>query len=274
MKIALLHPGAMGSSIAAALKSNNHQVYWITTGRSPATRERAKKLALNPIEGFKDLREMDAVVSICPPGAAESVANEVLASKFDGIYLDANAIAPSTATRLSTRVGSGFVDGGIIGPPAIQAGSTRLYLSGAEAEHVQDWFEGSALESIVVSSEPGAASALKMCYAAYTKGSAALILAVRALAEVSGVTDALTAEWSISQPGLEQRSERIAQGTGPKAWRFTAEMEEIAETFSSAQLPGEFHQAAAKIYRRLAALKDSPHPTLDDVLALLLNKKS
>lgn len=111
-----------------------------------------------------------------------------------------------------------------------------------------------------------------MCYAAFTKGSAALLLAVRALAAHADVTETLLAEWDRSQPGLRQRSEAQAQAVGPKAWRFEGEMREIAASFEEAELPGGFHQAAAEIYRRLRPLKDQPSPELAVVIEQLLRE--
>ena len=96
----------------------------------------------------------------------------------------------------------------------------------------------------------GAASAVKMAYASWTKGSAALLLAARALARAEGVEETLLAEWGISQPGLEERSARAAGAAAAKGWRWIAEMEEIAATMAAAGLPEGFHQAAAEIYRR------------------------
>jgi 3-hydroxyisobutyrate dehydrogenase-like beta-hydroxyacid dehydrogenase len=166
-------------------------------------------------------------------------------------------------------VGPGFVDGGIIGPPARTPGTTRLYLSGSAAPAAAAWFSAGPLQAIVLDGGPGAASALKMAYAAYTKGLSALVLAVRALAEAEGITPALLAEWALSQPGLTERSVHMARATAPKAWRFADEMHEIADTFAAAALPDGFHRAAAEIYRRLAQLKDAPDAALEDVLELL-----
>ena len=95
-----------------------------------------------------------------------------------------------------------------------------------------------------------AASALKMAYASWTKGSAALLLAARALARAEGVEEALLAEWGISQPGLAERSARAAGSAAAKGWRWVAEMEEIAAAMAAAGLPDGFHQAAAEVYRR------------------------
>jgi hypothetical protein len=95
----------------------------------------------------------------------------------------------------------------------------------------------------------GAASAVKMAYASWTKGSAALLLAARALARAEGVEDALLAEWAISQPGLEKRSAGAAGSAAAKGWRWVAEMEEIAASMAADGLPAGFHQAAAEVYR-------------------------
>jgi len=112
------------------------------------------------------------------------------------------------------------------------------------------------MQAVIIGENPGQSSALKMCYAAWTKGSAALLLAVRGLAEAEGVTRSLLKEWAISQPGLEDRSKGAAAGTAPKAWRFVGEMEEIAATFRQAGLPDQFHLGAAALYELLREFKD------------------
>jgi hypothetical protein len=89
-----------------------------------------------------------------------------------------------------------------------------------------------------------------MAYGAWTKGTAALILAIRELAREEGVEEALLAEWALSQSSLEKRSQRSAESAEAKGWRWVAEMEEIAATMAAAGLPDGFHQAAAEIFRR------------------------
>ena len=270
MKIALFHPGAMGSTVGRALVSSGHQVRWLVTGRSEATTARAEAAGLTPASDMDALLEDCAgVISVCPPDTAFAVAESVHQTGFDGLYVDANAIAPATARSIHALLGERFVDGGIIGPPARQPGTTRLYLSGEQARDVNGWFSDGVLGVQCIGGPPGAASALKMCYAAYTKGTSALLLAIRALADAEGVTDALLAEWGISQSELQRRSEGAARGTAGKAWRFVGEMEEIAATFSAQDLPGGFHEAAAEIYRRMSELKDAEDPDLDQVLAAL-----
>ncbi len=214
---------------------------------------------------------MDGVFSVCPPHAALGLARDVAGLGFDGLYVDANAVSPSTARSVAATVGRRYVDGGIIGPPAHRAGTTRLYLSGARASEVVAWFEGANLGVRVVDDGLTSASALKMAYAAYTKGSSALLLAVNALAEQAGVRQALRDEWALSQPGLEVRSEQTAAGTSRKAWRFVGEMEEIAATFAELGLPDQFHRGAADLYRRMAALKDRPPAELEAVLRQILS---
>ena len=262
--IGLLHPGDMGSVVGACAKAAGHRVLWASAGRGAETRQRAAAAGL---EDAGDLGALvsgsDVVLSICPPHAALDLAREVAARRFTGLFVDGNAVAPATAREIGALVeGSGatFVDGGIIGPPPRAAGSTRLYLSGREAKAAAALFDGTALEAIVVNDAPGSASALKMAYAAYTKGTSALLMLVRALAASAGVDEALLAEWRRSQPEAPKKSESAARDNARKAWRFVGEMEEIAATFEAAGLPGGFHQAAAELYRRLADFKDVAAP--------------
>jgi len=174
-----------------------------------------------------------------------------LVTSFRGLYLDANAVSPGTARQVAAIAeagGASYVDGGIVGPPPLAPGHTRLYLSGPRAAEVQALFGGTDVDARIVP-PPGTASAVKMAYASWTKGSAALLLAARALARAEGVESVLLEEWGISQPGLERRSAAAAGSAAAKGWRWVAEMEEIAATMAAAGLPEGFHQAAAEIYR-------------------------
>ncbi len=210
----------------------------------------------------------DVIVSVCPPSSAMEVATTVAATGFEGIYVDVNAISPAT-TRLIGRHFARFVDGGVVGPPVKAAGSTRLYLAGDDADEVAELWAGTALETRVVAGGPGAASAVKVCFAAWTTGSAALLLAVRALAAAEGVEDALLAEWATSIPGLAEQAERAAAGNAPKAWRFAGELDEIAASFAAHGLPDGFGTAAADVYQRMAGFKDTSGTALAEVVDAL-----
>ena len=263
----------MGSSIGAALVEAGRRVVWVSEARGLATRERAQSAQLVEEPSLAAaLQDADVVLSVCPPAAAGEVATSVGRLGFQGVYLDANAISPSTARRIGdnlTSCGITFVDGGLVGPPAHSPGTTRLYLSGTAAPRIASLFEGTVLEARQVDHRPGSASAVKVCFAAWTKGTTALLLAIRALAEAEGVTTDLLGEWETSIPELVERSDRIA-GSGLKAWRFAPEMEEIAATFGTAGLPQGFHEAAADIYWRLEAFKDAESaPTLGEVIEAL-----
>ncbi len=272
--VGLLHPGEMGSAVGAAARAGGARVLWASAGRGAATRARAQTDGLEDAGTVARLvSQSDVILSVCPPAAAVDVAREVAALGFHGTYVDANAIAPATTRKVSDVVsaaGATFVDGGIIGPPPRQPGVARLYLSGAGAERASALFNGGLLEAIHVDGPIGAASAVKMAYAGWNKGSQALLMAVRAFALYEGVDEALLAEWARSQPALEKRSEDAVAGNVRKAWRFVGEMEEIAETFRAAGLPEGFHQAAGEVFERLAGWKDMPtSPSVADVAKAL-----
>jgi len=273
--IALLHPGNMGSTIGAAAATSGAEVVWASNGRSSATCRRAAEAGLRDVETLAEaVRQSQVVLSVCPPHAALDLAREVAALSFRGIYVDANAVSRATAEeigRIVAQAGASYVDGGIIGSPVRQAGTTRLYLSGDRAEELARLFVRSPLDARAIGKEPGAASALKMAYAAWTKGTDALILAIRAFAAHERVDAALLEEWRISQPALEKKCERAAAVAVPKMWRYVGEMQEIAEAFEAAGLPDGFYRAAAEVCARLAGFKDQtdPAPTLPSVLEAL-----
>jgi 3-hydroxyisobutyrate dehydrogenase-like beta-hydroxyacid dehydrogenase len=275
--VGILHPGAMGASVGAAVKSGGREVYWISEGRSRATVERAEKAGLkDSLNLAKLVKGCDLLISVCPPAAARDVAEAVVAQKFTGLYLDANAVSPDRSREVAAVVeaaGCEFVDGGIVGPPAWKEGTTRLYLSGTSAPAVAEVFDNSLLHPIVLDGPAGKASALKMAYAAYTKGTTALVGAILALAEREGVREDLLEEWSLSQPALADSAVSRVERTTAKAWRFVGEMQEISMTFQSAGLPGEFHRAAELIYESQARFKglDEP-PPLAEVIAAMLGR--
>jgi len=275
--VGLLNPGEMGSMVGAAVRSGGARVLWAGEGRSAATRKRASDAGLEDAGSVAAVaRASDVILSVCPPHAAVDLAKEVAALRFPGIFVDGNAVSPATAREIGgivEKAGATFVDGGIIGPPPVKPGSTRFYVSGAAAERIATLLTAGPLEAIVVPGGPGAASAVKMAYASWTKGSSALLLAVCAMAAAEGVQDSLVREWTISQPDLSAKSDGAAKGNAKKAWRFIGEMEEIAATYAAVGLPDGFHQAAAEIYRRMAIYKDGPTPPLAEVLRALTPRR-
>ncbi len=204
--IGLLHPGEMGAAVGRCLTGAGHAVLWASENRGPQTAARARAAGLADAGTAAELADgADVILSVCPPHAALDVAWAV--QGFGGLYVDANAISPATAREISGMITDGggrYVDGGIIGPPPLTPGSTRLYLSGPDAAEVSALFAGTELDARLAGSGATAASAVKMAYAGWTKGTAALLLTVRALARAEGVEEALLAEWALSQPGLAE----------------------------------------------------------------------
>ena len=247
--VGLLHPGEMGSAVGRVARA---EVLWAPDGRSDATGERAQAAGLTAAPLEELVRRADVVLSICPPHAALDVARAVAALGYSGLYCDANAVSPATALEVARAVeekAAAFVDGGIVGGPPTEPG-TRLYLSGERAKDVGALFSGTTLEPVVLDARPGTASALKACYAGWTKGSAALLIALAEAAEALGVRDALEAEWEHSIPELPRRLAGARRSAAAKGWRWVGEMEEIAATLRAAGQPDGFHTGAADVFRR------------------------
>ena len=280
--VGLLHPGDMGAAVGGCLVSVGHEVLWDPAGRSRATTGRALAAELTGVAFGRLIARSSVILSICPPHAALDVAHQVAAAGYSGCYVDANAISVGTAEEVSaivTAAGAAYVDGGIIGPPPEVAGHTRLYLSGPQANEVRPLFSRSRLDARIAEGPLYAASSVKMAYAAWTKGSSALLLAARALARAGGVERTLIAEWQLSQKARGDQSERSATAAASKGWRWVAEMEEIAASMAAAGLPSGFHEAAADIYDRASraempttrrAPTTEPPSTLDSIMSALM----
>ncbi len=275
VRVGILHPGQMGISVAATAQNSGCDVYWASEDRSPQTQERAERFSLRDAGTQARLCKVCSVlISVCPPHAAEDVAQQVLEQGYEGLYIDANAISLQRVLRIGRAMeaaGVAFVDGGIIGGPAWKPGHTWLYLSGLRAGDARSCFAAGPLETAVIGEEIGKASALKMCYAAYTKGTTALLCAILGAAGTLGVWEELQCQWRRDWPELPDQAVERVRRVAAKAWRFAGEMEEISATFREAGLPGGFHSAAAETYRRLAHYKDAATPpSLEEVLADLV----
>lgn len=273
--IGFLHPGAMGVSLAAAVTETGHKAYWISEQRSQDTRRRAESHGLIEVLHLKEFCERcSMIVCVCPPHAAMDVAEKICSHSFAGIYVDVNAVSPQRVNQigqLMRTAGVDFVDGGIIGPPAWTPDTTWLYLSGPAAALAASCFSGGPLGVEVIGSEIGKASALKMCYAANTKGTTALLCAIMAAADRLGVREELENQWSRQGSDFARNTIDQIRKVTAKAWRFSGEMEEISSTFQAAGLPEGFHDAACQIYQRIAGFKDAEEPpALDAVINALL----
>ena len=256
MSLGVLYPGEMGAAIGKCLTGRGHTVLWASRGRGPATAARAAAAGLTDAETVPEVAaRAEVILSVCPPHAALEVARSV--PGFSGLFVDANAIAPQTTRSVAAVLGAArFVDGGIIGPPpapgadSAAGNGTRLYLAGEPADEVAALFAGTPVGARVVDGGVGAASAVKMAYAAWTKGTTALLLAARALAHQERVEGVLLEEWALSQPALAARVQEAARSATAKGWRWDAEMTEIAVAMAAAGLPDGFHLAAAEVFRR------------------------
>ncbi len=289
--VGIMAPGDMGHSVGAVLKAKGLRVVTCLAGRSERTRALAARAGIEDLAGDAALvREADALLSILVPAQAEALAQRIAAALratgSDLLYVDCNAIAPATARRVGAVVeaaGARFVDAGIIGPPPKpDAAGTRFYASSAAAREFAE-LRDHGLDVRIVSERPGDASAVKMCYAALTKGTTAIMTELMVAAARLGVSEALHAELAQSQAAMLERMQRSVPAMVPKAHRWVGEMEEIARTFADADLTPLTFEGAAALYAFVAgtplgqnspeAWRSAGHP-LDEVIATLAKPES
>jgi 3-hydroxyisobutyrate dehydrogenase-like beta-hydroxyacid dehydrogenase len=254
--IGILHPGAMGAALGSALKSRAGAVIWAAADRSQATSKRAELADLVAVPDVAELaRRAHVVISICPPGAAREVAQQVAAA-VEGqarrpLFVDANAVSPATVSGMTELFpDDGLVDGAVIGPPAWERGTTVLWLSGPHAPLVEALFAGTPFEARHLGPEIGRASALKACFALQSKALSAIWLALDEAARALDVDEPLREELARTGVDYPERLAKASRVAKEKGWRWVAEMEEAADTLLAAGVPDGFSRAAAEMYRR------------------------
>ncbi len=275
--VGILSPGDMGHTVGNVLRQNGLRVITCLEGRSQRTRELAEKARIVDVPTYPQfVTEADLILSIMVPAQAMSAASMVAEAlqKVDTTlaYADCNAIAPQTVRKLGeiiTSAGGMFIDASIIGPPPRTPGATRFYASGPNLD-IFSKLNNYGLDVRALGEQVGLASAIKMCYASLTKGLTALCTELLTAASVLGVSEALTAEFQLSQSALFERMEKGLPGMPPKARRWIGEMEEISATFAHVGLTPNILTGAADMYRFVGDthLADLPPEARDEFPSL------
>ncbi|MFD3403527.1 NAD(P)-binding domain-containing protein [Kribbella sp. NPDC058693] len=252
MRIAVFHPGAMGSKLAKQLVTAGHEVYWVPEGRSEASRQRAEDAGLIGTPFAQAVEQAEVVLCSCAPQGAVDIAKQVGSAGFSGLYVEANPLSPMSLREAESAVPEAtFVDAGVVGPPPTGGPSpTHLMLSGTAADQVAALWAGTAVTPMVVGTEPGAASAAKSSYALYNKGKAALAVLAFQLAEKHGVTEALVAQQTRADGG-SLKDPALAEQLRSVAWRWGPEFDEIARTLDDAGLEGDAARALREVWTKL-----------------------
>nr|WTB12104.1 DUF1932 domain-containing protein [Streptomyces antimycoticus] len=268
--VGILHPGGMGAAVAACAATNAAAVLWCEAGRSTASAARAEQFGLTPVATLPELLDRsDIVISLCPPAAAENLARDVAEHGFTGVYVEANAINPERMKRIAELLepAATVVDGGVVGSPPVRGKTPTLYLSGpaAATARIEDLFAGTAVQTNVLGTETGKASALKLSYASFQKTSRVLVALAIGMAREHGVDQELIEVAARRTDSYLAETQYVAK-TAARAWRWGPELEEAADTLAAAGLPPEMLRAAASTLARWGDAKDDGELTLTDAL--------
>ena len=271
--IGVTSPGDMGQGVAMCLKAMGFNVCMASDGRSARTRALGEKAGLTDCGSLDKLvQTCDMVMSILDPGAAVTNARAVAAAcNSTGrkiVFVDCNAVAPQTMTEIAgimAAVGCSTIDAGIIGPPPRGNAKQRFYVSGPNAD-IMNRIHSTQIQVRIAGDRIGDASAVKMCYAALTKGSIALGAELLIAAQKLGVGKTLEAEFKGSQAELYESVLSRSAGMPFKAYRWVPEMNEIAKTFEGVGMTPRILQGASDLYAQIAATpqgKESPEEARD-----------
>jgi 3-hydroxyisobutyrate dehydrogenase-like beta-hydroxyacid dehydrogenase len=261
--VAIVGAGEMGAAVGRRLREAGAHVVTSIAGRSAESVARIRDAGLEVINDDDTLvRDADFVLSIVPPGVAVEVAERIRGplgrARNKPVFVECNAISPATCRRIRDILGAtAFIDVGIIGGPPVagtqdRAKCPRFYASGAHARLLMRLADY-ALDIAILDGPVGAASGLKLSYAGLTKGFTALCATMLGAAEREGLADALRSELARSQPSFLARMDRAVPDMRPKAYRWVAEMQQIAEFVGDAENGATIYEGAAILYQRIAS---------------------
>jgi putative dehydrogenase len=256
--VAIHSPGAMGSAISMRLVEHGVRVLTSLDGRSAATIERARAAGMEDVSA-KSISTADLILSIVPPGEAVALAKELVThlseSRHKPVFIDCNALSPETKTEVAVTLaetGCDFIDGAIIGaPPRPGEKGPRIYVSGEQSDRASV-LGALGLDLRQIDGPVGAAAALKMSYSGISKGLTAIGAAMILAASRSGCSRDLYLELGESLPQLLSRFETGMPDMYPKAYRWVAEMREIAAFLNEDKAAAMIFEGAAQLYDRLA----------------------
>lgn len=248
----------MGSGIARALIASGHRVITDVSARSARTRGLANVSGVEIVDEATLLQEADIILSILVPSKAMELATTLapkvasLGSTTKPIYIDCNAIAPSTVIEISKLFSTPFVDGSIIGgPPDLKTGyQPSIYLSGDYAKAEEILSTGLVIKTL--GPKIGQASGVKMCYASVAKGTTAILTQAFSVAKSLGIGPELAQEMAETQPAMMKKASNSIPSMAPKAYRWHGEMREIAKTYEEAGIGGGIFTGAAELYEFIA----------------------
>jgi L-threonate 2-dehydrogenase len=274
--IAVIAAGEMGAGIGKRLSERGARVLTSLKGRSAASARRAGEAGMVAVEDADLVKQAAVILSVVPPaeavGLAQRLKPALAQASHNPLYVDCNAVAPKTATDIATvltGMACRYVDGGIIGGPPTGAYTPTLYVSGEAAADAL-LLARYGLNVRVLDGPIGAASALKMSYAGITKGFTAIGTAMMLGSARAGCAEALRRELFESQPQLAAWLTRQIPRMFPKAYRWVAEMEEIAAFLGEDQASHDMFVAIAGLYEHMAAGAAKTSPAAERDLAALL----
>jgi 3-hydroxyisobutyrate dehydrogenase-like beta-hydroxyacid dehydrogenase len=260
--VAIIGAGEMGAAVGRRLREAGARVLTSLTGRSASSIDRVRRAGLEVVHDDHRLTaSVDFILSIVPPANALEIAarmrDPLRHAASPPLFVDCNAIAPATMHLIERELASlPVIDAGIIGgPPAAgtqdPAAGPRFYASGPHAPRLAI-LNQYGLDIAVMDAPIGAASGLKLAYAGLTKGFTALAAAIITAASRDGLAEPLRLELARSQPDFLARIDRFVPAIYPKAYRWVAEMEQIAAFISDPGAGAAIYEGAARLFEAIA----------------------
>ena len=271
--LALIGYGEVGQIFAQEFRAqgvNDIAVYDIVFDLAPTGRDRVKRALeaqVRPARSAADAaRGAAIVISAVTADAAAAVAMQAAKYLQAGqIFFDINSASPATKSASARHVEAAsahFVEGAVMAPVFGRGIRVPILAGGPHAQTAAQILNAMGMNIRPVSTEPGRASATKLCRSIMIKGIEALIIDCAVAASKWGVESEVFKSLAETFPATDFNllAQTMAERVRKHGIRRAAEMREAAGMLEDLGLDGALARAVADAHERAAG----PQPRADE----------
>jgi 3-hydroxyisobutyrate dehydrogenase-like beta-hydroxyacid dehydrogenase len=270
MNITFIGFGEAGGILSHDLQAQGHAVtVWdrkaLDAESLPALRQKAQQSGVRLATSLAQaLQDATLVFSTVTASQALTVAQQAAALLQPGQYfLDLNSVAPHTkraaAETLSASAAS-YIDVAVMAPVPPKRLATPLLIGGDQAAAVHPLLLQLGLNSRLLGSDVGEASAIKMCRSIMIKGLEALTTECLSAARQYGVEQEVLDSLHASFPSLgwnDQLPHYLISRVAEHGQRRAEEMQEVVKTLQDVAVPAAMSAAIVATQQGLVDALDA-----------------
>ena len=263
VNLAIIGFGEVGQTFAREflargdVRVSTYDIKFASQQDGPALRETARAAGVSAADGdAAACAGADIVISAVTASSALSVAEQAASFlRKEQIFFDINSASPGTKTKAAKLVnacGARYVEGAVMAPVPGPGIKVPILAGGPAAAHAAEILNGLGMNVDAVTTEPGRASAMKLCRSIMIKGIEALIVDCAEASKQWNVQAQVFASLDASFPGVkfDELARYMAQRVNEHGVRRAAEMREAGMMLDDLGMDGSLARAVADAQER------------------------